>query len=107
MGALDALRAWVKHNPRYSGLRLGSDEYSDGTLMDEVTQLVLAADQWSGGQDKDVAVLLGVLYNVAMEYDGALDCFRRALTVTPDDYTLLNKVRFRGEIRCDNHTTPL
>jgi len=92
VGALDALRAWVKHNPTYSGLQLDYDSYSDGSLMDEVTQLVLAADKWSEGRDKDVAVLLGVLYNVAMEYDSALDCFRRALSVTPDDYTLLNKV---------------
>jgi hypothetical protein len=35
--ALHNLKAWVQHNPKYAGLELKVDEYSDGTLMDEVT----------------------------------------------------------------------
>ncbi len=34
--ALHNLKAWVEHNPKYSGLEISVDEYSDGTLMDEV-----------------------------------------------------------------------
>ncbi|CAN0557140.1 unnamed protein product, partial [Ectocarpus sp. 8 AP-2014] len=34
--ALTNLKAWVEHNPKYSGLEIAVDEYSDGTLMDEV-----------------------------------------------------------------------
>jgi hypothetical protein len=34
--ALHNLKAWVQHNPKYAGLELTVDEYSDGTLMDEV-----------------------------------------------------------------------
>ena len=34
--ALRNLMAWVQHNPKYSGLEIAVDEYSDGTLMDEV-----------------------------------------------------------------------
>lgn len=34
--ALTNLKAWVEHNPKYSGLEITVDEYSDGTLMDEV-----------------------------------------------------------------------
>jgi peroxin-5 len=34
--ALHNLKAWVQHNPKYAGLELKVDEYSDGTLMDEV-----------------------------------------------------------------------
>ena len=34
--ALHNLKAWVQHNPKYSGLEITVDEYSDGTLMDEV-----------------------------------------------------------------------
>lgn len=34
--ALHNLKAWVQHNPKYSGLEIAVDEYSDGTLMDEV-----------------------------------------------------------------------
>lgn len=36
--ALHNLKAWVQHNPKYSGLEIAVDEYSDGTLMDEVTK---------------------------------------------------------------------
>lgn len=36
--ALHNLKAWVEHNPKYSGLEIAVDEYSDGTLMDEVTK---------------------------------------------------------------------
>lgn len=34
--ALHNLKAWVQHNPKYAGLEITVDEYSDGTLMDEV-----------------------------------------------------------------------
>ena len=34
--ALETLRAWITHNPRFQGLKVTADEYSDGTLMDEV-----------------------------------------------------------------------
>lgn len=34
--ALHNLKAWVQHNPKYAGLEITNDEYSDGTLMDEV-----------------------------------------------------------------------
>lgn len=34
--ALRNLMAWVQHNPKYAGLEIAVDEYSDGTLMDEV-----------------------------------------------------------------------
>jgi hypothetical protein len=37
--ALHNLKAWVQHNPKYAGLELKVDEYSDGTLMDEVTHI--------------------------------------------------------------------
>ena len=37
--ALHNLKAWVQHNPKYSGLEIAVDEYSDGTLMDEVREI--------------------------------------------------------------------
>lgn len=39
--ALETLRAWITHNPRFQGLKVSADEYSDGTLMDEVTSYAL------------------------------------------------------------------
>lgn len=40
--ALRTLKAWVQHNPKYAGLELQSDAYSDGTLMDEVSAVMPA-----------------------------------------------------------------
>lgn len=45
--ALETLRAWVFHNPRFHGLKVADDGYSDGSLMDEVQQLMLAASEWA------------------------------------------------------------
>jgi tetratricopeptide (TPR) repeat protein len=65
------------------------DEYSDGSLMDEVTQLMLQAQDWDRatcgpeGQDADVEVVLGVLYNVSHDYDSAAAAFRQALVSRP------------------------
>ena len=39
--ALRNLMAWVQHNPKYSGLEISVDEYSDGTLMDEVRYFII------------------------------------------------------------------
>jgi peroxin-5 len=90
--ALETLRTWVAHNPRYQGLESGAlDAYSDGTLMDEVTQLMLMVAAHDP-LDIDVKIVLGVLYNVSLDYDGAIDCFTQACSMRPGDYSLLNKV---------------
>ncbi|EWM20982.1 peroxisomal targeting signal 1 receptor, partial [Nannochloropsis gaditana] len=96
--ALQNLKAWVEHNPKYQGLEIRVDEYSDGSLMDEVTQLMLQAQDWDRatcgpeGQDADVEVVLGVLYNVSHDYDSAAAAFRQALVARPSDYSLWNKL---------------
>lgn len=41
--ALHNLKAWVQHNPKYAGLEITNDEYSDGTLMDEVGVGIIAS----------------------------------------------------------------
>lgn len=58
--ALETLRSWITHNPRFQGLKVAADEYSDGTLMDEVIQLVLGARAWAP-DDKDILTLLGLI----------------------------------------------
>ena len=89
--ALATLKAWVEHNPSFEGMSVKQDEYSDGTLMDEVMQLMLGAAQCQP-DDADVQVVLGVLYNVSRDYDSAVESFRRALDARPDDYSLWNKL---------------
>ena len=89
--ALEALRSWVTHNPMFQGVQVVADEYSDGSLMDEVVQLMLAVAQQAPA-NADVQVVLGVLYNVSQDYDGAVECYRRAFALRPDDYSLYNKL---------------
>lgn len=38
--ALETLKSWVSHNPKFQGLSIAPDEFSDGTLMDTVQQLM-------------------------------------------------------------------
>ena len=92
--ALDCLRSWVTHNPVFHGLELKDDEYSDGTLMDEVMQLMLAAAVHSAGgpESADVQTVLGVLYNVSHDFDSAVQCFEHVLEERPGDYGMLNKI---------------
>lgn len=91
MRALKNLKAWVQHNPKYAGLEIKVDEYSDGTLMDEVMQLMHAAEQWDPN-DADAKVVLGVLYNVSRDYDAAVPVLKAALRIQPHDHSLWNKL---------------
>ena len=106
--ALRNLRAWVTHNPRYHGLEVTEDGYSDGSLMDEVVQLMQSAAEFDGAQghqgrvgaaaaggesvDADVQVVLGVLYNVTRHFEGAAEALARAAEARPGDYSLWNKL---------------
>jgi tetratricopeptide (TPR) repeat protein len=89
--ALETLKAWVAHNPSFAGLEVPQDAYSDGSLMDEVMQLMLAVSEYAP-TDMDVQVVLGVLYNISNDYSNAVSCFHQALRHNPTSYNLLNKV---------------
>jgi peroxin-5 len=90
-GALRTLKAWVQHNPKFHGLEIKLDEYSDGSLMDEVMQLMLQA-RAHDPHDSDVQVVLGVLYNVSKDYDAAAASFKAAAQDRPNEYSLWNKL---------------
>jgi tetratricopeptide (TPR) repeat protein len=91
--ALNTLKTWINNNPKFIGLDLSSqeDEYSDGTLMDEVIQLMLTVSHFAPN-DTEVQVLLGILYNISQDYDSAIEAFSKALASNPNDFDLLNKV---------------
>lgn len=91
VGALNALRSWITHNPAFSDLEITKDAYSDGSLIDDVTQLMLTVLKFHPS-DPQAHTVMGVLYNVSMDYASAIQHFKKALEVTPDDYALLNKV---------------
>lgn len=89
--ALQNLKNWVMANPNFYGLSVESDLYGDGSLMDDVMQLMLKVAEWSPG-DPDVNQVLGVLYNASRDYVSAARCFRAAINGKPNDYTLWNKL---------------
>ena len=43
-------------------------------------------------KDADVHIVLGVLYNLSMEYDKAIASFQIASNLKPHDYSLWNKL---------------
>ena len=67
--ALKTLKLWVEHNPNFQSMEVVVDAYSDGSLMDEVMQLMISAQKAAlahGGDDSDVNIVL-----VRAVFDGA------------------------------------
>jgi tetratricopeptide (TPR) repeat protein len=93
--ALETLQQWIQQNPKFVGLNIQPDAYSDGTMVDEVQHFLLSSLQYAP-QDVELRMLLGIVSHLSMEYDSAEHYFRHVLTQKPNDYSILNKVR--GEI---------
>uniref|UniRef100_A0A8C5FFT5 Peroxisomal targeting signal 1 receptor n=1 Tax=Gadus morhua TaxID=8049 RepID=A0A8C5FFT5_GADMO len=87
--ACESLRDWLRHNPKYrSGRSPGA-----GDAEREVQSMFLrAANADPARVDPQLQCGLGVLFNLSGEYDKAVDCFTAALSVTPQDYLLWNKL---------------
>lgn len=64
---------------------------TDGSLMDEVLQLMLAVASFDP-TDTEVQVVLGVVQNVTQDLEAAAAAFQKALQQNPQDFSLLNKV---------------
>uniref|UniRef100_H2TK65 Peroxisomal targeting signal 1 receptor n=1 Tax=Takifugu rubripes TaxID=31033 RepID=H2TK65_TAKRU len=110
--ACETLRDWLKHNPKYRSVweQHEGERQKDGargrdkererfgsllpeSLFTDVQNLFLQAANSDLTQvDPQLQCGLGVLFNLSGEYDKAVDCFSAALSVTPQDYLLWNKL---------------
>ena len=102
--ALRNLKSWATHNPTYAGMKLPSvdgaasasasspPEERERTALEEAKKLLEKAIEVDPTQAADAMEALGVVCNVSREYDAAIDHFRKAIDLRPDDYQLHNKL---------------
>jgi peroxin-5 len=96
--ALRNLKSWATHNPTYAGMELpsaegaASPEERERTALEEAKKLLEKAIEVDPTQAADAMEALGVVCNVSREYDAAIDHFRKAIDLRPDDYQLHNKL---------------
>jgi peroxin-5 len=101
--ACNALKNWLRYNPKYSHLvpddipsptNSGVSTMLPSSELNHVQKLFVKAARLNPATsvDADVQSGLGILFNLSSDYDRAADCFQAALSVTPNDSLLWNRM---------------
>ncbi|KAJ3272955.1 Peroxisomal membrane signal receptor PTS1 [Terramyces sp. JEL0728] len=91
--AYECLNQWLGRHPEYKNFpskQAGSSMERYENLIERFIQAAMSRP--GDNLDADVQTALGVLFNIGMEYKKAIDCFQSALSKTPDNYELWNKL---------------
>ncbi|CAH0721868.1 unnamed protein product, partial [Brenthis ino] len=87
---------WLKASPKYSDMfpqDINVQKMNLKELEAYVTSFYLKAAQLNPSQvDPDIQNALGVIFNINQQYDKAIDCFKAALMVSPDNAKLWNRL---------------
>ena len=83
--ALHCLQEWIANNPKYAGMDVSSTAAAPRAFLEQVQNLLLSVYA-------NVHKALGVCFNVSRKYNAAVHSLESALGLTPDSYTLWNKL---------------
>lgn len=87
---------WLKSSPKYSDLcplDINPEKMNLKQLEAYVMSQYLKAAQLHPNQiDPDVQNAMGVIFNANQQYDKAVDCFKTALIIAPDNAKLWNRL---------------
>ncbi|KAI8901486.1 hypothetical protein BC833DRAFT_577313 [Globomyces pollinis-pini] len=93
--AYQSLNDWLNHNAKYSHIPSTFTQISSTMERHDVLvqrYLQAAISQPGHNFDPDVQSALGILFNIGMEYNKAVDCFQAALSTAPGDFQLWNRL---------------
>ncbi|KAJ3255878.1 Peroxisomal membrane signal receptor PTS1 [Boothiomyces macroporosus] len=92
--AYECLNQWLGRHPEYNRIPSKQGTLSSMERYENLIERFIQAAMSRPGDnlDPDVQTALGVLFNIGMEYKKAIDCFQSALSKSPDNYELWNKL---------------